>query len=739
VAVLLGLVGNVATGLIEVPHAGKPWVLAGAALLAVAAVLVDVLRDGVPSGEQGTAPTDDLARVLDNFGQTVADQWRREEQLRRIHDPLPMPVSWQPAPATLTDHWANVRQLPRGASARPVDLRGPLADIVDVYRRIPSGRLVVLGRAGAGKTILTIRFVLDKVQSRASGDPVPVIFRLNSWNPAADSLRDWLVDQLLADYPTLSAYVPSRERTFGAILVDDGHILPVLDGLDEVAPGLQPDAIRAINATAIPLLLTSRVEEFTRAVDESDVVTAAAVITLSDLSVGDLRSYLPRTARRLDVGKGRLTTKWSPVLTRLPQATVLRSVLTTPLMVSLARTVYSDNATADPIELLDTVRFGTRRLIENHLLDSYIREVYRSRGPERWTAADAEQWLGNLARHLRSLGTRDFAWWELRNEIAPPARLLLFALLGAAGAGLALFPVWPFGAGLGLGFSLIPALWTRGRQPIRSPFRFRRGGLRTVGLLAVCMLSGSLGGLAGGRISSYTGALVLDPFVGRASSVSLDSPWGFLAGVGAGVALSAASSFELAGTSSGPRPSSTTKILLRGAILAFLGALIGGVAIGPVGGVALALTACPMAGLVAQFETVIDVKFAASPLQSLRTDSRNSNMQRLLLGSCFGFSVCLAGLQKTDPVTSVALGLGSAFVIGFGNGLVGTAYGQWLIARTYLALIGRTPFALARFLDDAHRRGVLRQAGAVFQFRHVRLQERLAAPAAAISPPAASQ
>jgi hypothetical protein len=31
------------------------------------------------------------------------------------------------------------------------------------------------------------------------------------------------------------------------------------------------------------------------------------------------------------------------------------------------------------------------------------------------------------------------------------------------------------------------------------------------------------------------------------------------------------------------------------------------------------------------------------------------------------------------------------------------------------------------FLDDAYRRGVLRQGGAAYQFRHARLQDHLAA------------
>lgn len=54
-----------------------------------------------------------------------------------------------------------------------------------MYRRIPSGRLVVLGRAGSGKSILAIRFVLDLLKDRtASAEPVPVIFSLASWDPA---------------------------------------------------------------------------------------------------------------------------------------------------------------------------------------------------------------------------------------------------------------------------------------------------------------------------------------------------------------------------------------------------------------------------------------------------------------------------------------------------------------------------------------------------------------------------
>ena len=54
------------------------------------------------------------------------------------------------------------------------------------------------------------------------------------------------------------------------------------------------------------------------------------------------------------------------------------------------------------------------------------------------------------------------------------------------------------------------------------------------------------------------------------------------------------------------------------------------------------------------------------------------------------------------------------------------AWPQYEIARAWLALPRRLPWRLMTFLADAHRRGVLRQAGAVYQFRHIELQQRLA-------------
>jgi hypothetical protein len=48
------------------------------------------------------------------------------------------------------------------------------------------------------------------------------------------------------------------------------------------------------------------------------------------------------------------------------------------------------------------------------------------------------------------------------------------------------------------------------------------------------------------------------------------------------------------------------------------------------------------------------------------------------------------------------------------------------VAFVQLAVRWHSPIRLMRFLEDAHQRQVLRIVGPVYQFRHARLQDRLA-------------
>jgi hypothetical protein len=60
--------------------------------------------------------------------------------------------------------------------------------------------------------------------------------------------------------------------------------------------------------------------------------------------------------------------------------------------------------------------------------------------------------------------------------------------------------------------------------------------------------------------------------------------------------------------------------------------------------------------------------------------------------------------------------------------MLAKAWGAFVLSRFWLALFDHQPWGLMRFLADAHQRGILRQVGGVYQFRHARLQDHLAKP-----------
>lgn len=192
VLVVLPSLWNLATNTVTIPDSWTPWVWVVTVPVAIAFLLIEARsQSGGPAALVGGGiGLDDAANQL---ATAVGAQWRREEERRRVRDPFPLPVRWHHAPEALMDHPANVHRVPAGTTPEPLDLTGELDRIVEIYQLIPSGRLVILGQAGSGKTILALRFVVDLLGARATTDPVPVIFSLGSWNPTTTSLRDcWL-------------------------------------------------------------------------------------------------------------------------------------------------------------------------------------------------------------------------------------------------------------------------------------------------------------------------------------------------------------------------------------------------------------------------------------------------------------------------------------------------------------------------------------------------------------------
>ncbi|MGW4909918.1 NACHT domain-containing protein [Streptomyces sp. NPDC004270] len=579
------------------------------------------------------------------------------------------------------------------------NLTGRLDQVAEVYERIPTGRLVVLGKAGSGKSVLGAQFVLQWLAKRPAGAAVAEIFSLGSWNPGEVGLTRWLSDQLSRDRPWLATVPSDGGMTLAERLVSAELILPVLDGFDEIPEGLRDDARQKLSTTWLRYVLTSRYDEYKEAVEGTTGLERAAVVVLADLPPDDSVTYLRRTSPQA------ARSGWDPVLDDMrdnPDGP-LRQALSTPLMVALAAAVHGERGTRGPDALLDATEFPTPDRLERHLLTAFLPSVYRRPAQAR----RARRWLTYLAHDLkqRETPTPNLAWWELGTTLPLRQRTAVIAFLA------------------GLSFAVVTAI---GNIPVDLVatshglgFAVRRG-----------LLVGSLHGLLLGAAFGY--------IYHRASGNDLLKP----------------SPIEITLRRDAQRQ--LGEKLLSRITIGSLVALAGGVAIVAVdrsvvpwlglddglGGGLVSAAQFPLIvglgtglvlGITAWLETTVDPDKSMSCVDLLRMNRRNVHAHILVWALVFGFIAWFGGSFTETPLRSIQLGLvfgiEGAFAGGLGYGLCLTAWGQWVaLARVWLPLTGRLPWRLVTFLEDACDRRVLRRAGAVYQFRHGRLQEQLTAP-----------
>ncbi len=661
-------------------------------------------------------------QAVTELATAVTRQWTAEAEMRSLHRPQPVQLRWSstglPVAAAAS---AVLGHEPATAEPKPLSLRGDLTDLVAKFRQLPKRQLVVLGEPGAGKTVLAISLTLRLLNEPKPGEPVPVLLPVSSWNPQDEHLHTWLARKLIEEYPGLAntaAYGPQAAQ----LLVAEGGILPVLDGLDEVPPALHAAAIDAVDqaiAGGRPLVVTCRSAEYEDAVLRGGTILAtAAVVEIEPVDPSDAAAFL--TARQ-PLGD----TRWQPVVEHLRRYPTgpLALALSTALMVDLTRTAHSPPR-SDPADLCDLARFPDRASVEGHLLDAFLPAVYAQRhppptpaavqaaapgfppvAPRKYELAPARQWLTFLARHLERRQSRDFAWWQLPHVIPRPVQgllfglpaALLFALCGEMAAGYVVAAV--YGVSFALAGCIANALGRR-PGPVRVEIRFRGTAVRFLSRFAIGLAIGLGLGLAWSLPFDLIFVLVLVFGLALSVQVWLDIP------------------------ADANRVSSPLTVLRqdRAAALAFTSSFA--LSVGTFYGVADTFTGHTQFILVfgGHFDLVL----------ALATGLAGALLGRFAFGRlggvAYGLAAAAAGGLVFPIAGSPAAGFAAGAVFGLAVGLsifMSRAWGSFVLSLAWLAMRGHVPLRLVRFLDDAHRRGVLRQAGAVYQFRHARLQDRL--------------
>ena len=118
--------------------------------------------------------------------------------------------------------------------------------ILEVFEREEiAGKLLILGNPGCGKTTTQLELakaLIERAETQPSF-PLPVLFNLSTWRSARietqSSLVEWLITELKSRYGV--------RVNIGRKWFNNGQLLPMLDGLDELEPARQKPCMQAIN------------------------------------------------------------------------------------------------------------------------------------------------------------------------------------------------------------------------------------------------------------------------------------------------------------------------------------------------------------------------------------------------------------------------------------------------------------------------------------------------------------
>ena len=258
--------------------------------------------------------------------------------------------------------------------------------IIDIYDT-QQATLLILGEPGGGKTtvLLELAEVLLKRATTDTEMPIPVIFNLSSWGREQQPLGEWLIQQMDREY--------DAPKKIAREWVTTGAVLPLLDGLDEVAADKRALCVAAINTYrkqheqtwGVPIIVCCRTKEY----DNLPPLRQFYAVVVQNLTRQQIDGYLYNGGRAL--AGVRAVVKDDPIVYAL---------LETPLLLNVVTITFADKAATE------LRRTGTVEERRDVLFAAYVERVFKpppdGKGEHpRYPKAHTIHFLGQLARQMQ--------------------------------------------------------------------------------------------------------------------------------------------------------------------------------------------------------------------------------------------------------------------------------------------------------------------------------------------------
>ncbi len=399
VTFLGALVANVATGTLPPswePYLWVAWPLTGLFLLLTIGLTVRSLRDRPDTTHQ---------RIL--IANKVAARIKRalDDKLPDHTPRISLDLSNQPR-AILPKPQLRLERARQAPSPIPAD-----TSIAEVFANCGRG-LLILGQPGAGKSTLLLELAQALVIEAESAKEglLPIVLHLDNWAQRRDKLEEWFAREVSESYGV--------GITLARRWIEEDTLIPLLDGLDEVAPEQRAACVAAINAFhrdhgTLPIVVCSRTNEYEELQNRLALEHAVCVEPLTPVQIGN---YLRAGGTELQ--------GLAEALTRV---SVLRNLLTTPLVLSVAALAFAGRSS-------QSLDFRDPQQAETQLWTAYVQLMVSRQPPSnRKTVQNATALLHYLIWLAQTMQTRSLSTFyieRLQPDWLPERASRRYHLLG---------------------------------------------------------------------------------------------------------------------------------------------------------------------------------------------------------------------------------------------------------------------------------------------------------------------
>ena len=260
------------------------------------------------------------------------------------------------------------------------------------------GRLLIIGKPGAGKTVLMLQLVIRLLDKEK--DALPIVLNLTSWQSSFGTLENWL-----------EKIIPSElgvNTNFAKKITEQYRLILLLDGFDEVKEEERASCLEAIGKYGADarrqFVIASRINEYKAVAQDAPVY--------GQIEVG------PLTIRQIEVELERAgydQPEALRLLHALRQDELLREAVQTPFYFNTLQLMFADGKRwSDFGFLADTVKGRQREIMER-----FVEGGLAGKGDDKYTSEQVRHWLSFLADRMNrynlvvfELRDLQYGWWE---------------------------------------------------------------------------------------------------------------------------------------------------------------------------------------------------------------------------------------------------------------------------------------------------------------------------------------